>query len=308
MTDFLSDDESELMYPEENENIIVQGIDEDEEEVVFQAVEDEEEGVSGLDSFAGDDFDESEIYGTTILSDSPSTRAKDEQLLGEAQESEFADGTIAALSDYEESLAYIPPVDGKDVADKLTGVRNAILGIEDDLDGTGLSILHEELGRMRSEWLDRPAEKSYVQLLMTVAGNIERFGAEAGPHPGRLLQSIFDKMELCALEKEDTAQIQESLLAETSKVLEWQQGLLERSMPVVPRGESEKGAAEPTLSETSDEAEVPSLDDISKKVEALGEDILVEKVSSLMKSELLEIKRAFQEELKQLREDLLKKG
>jgi hypothetical protein len=117
------------------------------------------------------------------------------------------------------------------------------------------------------------------------------------------------------MEEAGSAEVQEALLSETSRVLQWQARLIDR-MPPSPEDsdeladEQETGSADDTSSllgeKGTDKEFGPSLDALSRQVDTTGNDMLMEKVSTIMKSELEQFKTAFHQELRDLREEIMR--
>lgn len=299
--------------------------DDEQEEVIFEAVEEDgelmpqeigENEIAGLEkqeniadlSPYSDELDDSDMFGTTLLTDDiPLDTAQHD---GAAERGIDEEPVTAELSDVDKTLvdedtrAYVVPQTDDATEDSLAGVRSSIISLGLEIDDAILGSLNDELEKLRHTWLDRPAEKTFVQLLSTISDHVERFRYESDPEANKLLLSVFDKLEICALGQADAAQIQEMIHTETSKVLQWQQRLIDRKLV----GDSIDNQDEQSARSEENEDEFGlALDDMSKKVDALGDDLLMEKMSTIMKSELEQLKNAFQEELKALKDEIMKK-
>jgi hypothetical protein len=192
-------------------------------------------------------------------------------------------------------------------------MRNCIASLGLEIDTEILNSLSGEIEKLRHVWMDKPAEKTFIQLLSTITSHINRYRYEADQEANKLLLSVFDKLEQTALGQADDNEIQESLLNETSKVLQWQARLIDRK-PITPNDSDEaQSQATQYKKETSLLGEIGSdeefsigLDDMSKKVDEIGDDMVMQRVSSIMKGELEQLKKDFQAELQELRKDILR--
>ncbi|MDR3629239.1 MAG: hypothetical protein P4L42_02755 [Desulfocapsaceae bacterium] len=89
-----------------------------------------------------------------------------------------------------------------------------------------LENLFNEISRLNSEWMDKPIEKTFLQLITIVAQFIDTHRFEASLEAYGLLLSVFNKLEMARIPGSRSESVQESILAETSKVLSWQQKML----------------------------------------------------------------------------------
>ena len=293
----------------------------EEEEVIFVAADDEDD-LSPVQN-AGVDFDDSQIFSTTLLHEGPiaGEAALDEdeeqfllgQKLDELPEDELLEKALAEQGEHVDSAYVISPDTGYEdqhAGDILSGLRDAIAEIESDIDEDAIEKLNSEVSALR-DICRNPLEKTYIQLLTTISDHIEKYSIGSDRESVNLLHSVFDKLELSLMEPGDNAAKQETLLAETSKVLQWQQRLIYRNPePINSEISSGSAGSEDGLLGTAIDSEEQSVDmaieSMSEKVNALGDDLLMQKVSSVMKSELEELKLAFQEEIQRLREEILK--
>lgn len=341
-------------FVEEPELEAVQGSEEAGIKVLFdEAVQDEPPSARGDDiAFAYEDYEEdgwsgedipeldAEGFATVIEDDSvpfdkdpEGDRAADE-LLRRFEQEGAGEKAPASLLHSEENEDYIIAIESADeeeevifeAADEeqdqallqLADVRNCIASIGLEIDDAILVGLHDEIEKLRHAWKDKPAEKTFVQLLSTVANHIAKYRYEADQESNRLLLSVFEKLELTVMEEADSAEVQEALLGETSRVLQWQARLIDRMVPSVSSfqdfeeqtAQQKSSAVEDTsalLGEKGTDNEFgPSLDALSQQVDAIGNDMLMEKVSTIMKSELDQLKTAFHQELRELREEIMR--
>ncbi|MFN2354186.1 MAG: hypothetical protein ABR512_06645 [Desulfopila sp.] len=186
---------------------------------------------------------------------------------------------------------------------QLADLRNCIASIGLEIDDAILVGVHEEIEKLRHVWKDKPAEKTFVELLSTIANHIEKYRYDADQESNRLLLSVFEKLEFTVMEGADSAEVQEALLGETSRVLQWQAGLIDRMVPFEPL----ETTSSALLGEKGADGEFDSsLDGLSQQVDANGDDMLMEKVSTIMKSELEQLKTVFHLELRELREEIMR--
>jgi pilus assembly protein FimV len=307
-----------IMHPEDNEDYII-GIEaaDEEEEVIFEAAE--ESGAEAQESpECGEFMDEydDDSFGNTLLSDNEYTK-KPAEPVDEWREStedieEYPD-ELTPLTEQEPDTSIAV---GHDQALlKLADLRNCIASIGLEIDDGILAGLNEEIEKLRHIWMEKPAEKTFLQLLSTIAKHIEKYRYEADQESNRLLLSVFEKLEFTVMEEAGSAEVQEALLSETSRVLQWQARLIDR-MPPSPQDsdeladEQETGSADDTSSllgeKGTDKEFGPSLDALSRQVDTTGNDMLMEKVSTIMKSELEQFKTAFHQELRDLREEIMR--
>ena len=104
--------------------------------------------------------------------------------------------------------------------------------------------------------MTKPFEKTFFQLLSTIVQHIGQYKYESSSEAHTLVLSVFDKLELSQKRDTDQEQSQEILLAETCKVLLWQQKMLDRqavkkgdelTFPDPIRAEPTGGAAEGSI-------------------------------------------------------------
>lgn len=326
----------DITHPEGDEAFIigVRRADEffdEEEEVIFEPVDDDEEGAIEAQSATqadeqgatfepsdqltdrgefdevdfGDEYDDSSYFGTTLLSDKPQVSATP-QARREPEDEPFAPFSD---KDEDQQSAYVEPLSHKPDQDALADLRNCIVSLGLEIDDSILGSLNDEIEKLRLTWLNRPAEKTFVQLLSTISSHIERYRYEADAEANKLLLSVFDKLELSAFGTADSSEIQEAILNETSKVLQWQTRLIDRTPAGREEGgkETEQSLAAKQLDKTEDKLS-NGLDDMYKKVDEIGNDMLMQKVSSVMKVEMEQLKSAFQAELKELREEIMRRN
>jgi pilus assembly protein FimV len=89
-----------------------------------------------------------------------------------------------------------------------------------------LNGMFSEINALRQQWVDRPLEKTFLQLISTVTQHIDSYRYESSAEAHSLLASTYQS--LAALSPSEERTNQEMLLGATHKVLEWQQGMLSR--------------------------------------------------------------------------------
>ena len=98
------------------------------------------------------------------------------------------------------------------------------LGIE--LKGTIIASLLQEANSLYQKLADKPLERTFLQLLLTVARHIDQNRYDSSTEATPLLQSVCTA--LSSLQMGNLQHNQELLLTETHKVLQWQEHLLEQ--------------------------------------------------------------------------------
>lgn len=150
-----------------------------------------------------------------------------EELIEQQPEEEFAAVFAAAEEDVLEK-----PVDvsGQLVEEavagmeSLTDLRGCVQSVSLELDDAIIQGLFDEIHRLRQRCAARPLEKTFLQLLSTVAQHIDQYRYGANDESNALLSSIMDNLEKS--QTMETSKAQEALLATTCEVLQWQQKML----------------------------------------------------------------------------------
>ncbi len=112
------------------------------------------------------------------------------------------------------------------LVDPLDGLRACVDSLKLELNDKILNATCAEINRLRQRWVERPLEKTFLQLLSTVAQHIDRYRYEASAEAHGVLDSIFQRLASLSGKSERTRQ--ELLLGATLQTLEWQQGMLSR--------------------------------------------------------------------------------
>ncbi len=110
----------------------------------------------------------------------------------------------------------------------LAGLGGCIESLGIELNDGIINGLFREINVLRQRWATRPLEKTFLQLISTITQHIDRYRFEASAEAHNLLRSVYNA--LSATRQDDLQYNQELLLAETLKVLEWQQGMLTRQV------------------------------------------------------------------------------
>jgi len=171
----------------------------EEEDVIFLPV-DEEELLAA---------EASQVVVEEMAADSQATGEK----VDSAEETEAAvEGTPSAAEGKHQE--YVGP---------LGGIGRCISSLAGHQEPGNTVELFREIHSLRQKWAAAPLEKTFLQLLSTVGQHVDRYGSADGSESHKLLQSVFAAF---ARYLENPGQRQDLLLAQTLKVLEWQQGLI----------------------------------------------------------------------------------
>ena len=111
--------------------------------------------------------------------------------------------------------------------DPLENLRACVSSVGIELEDSIFQGLYTEINDLRSRWATHPLEKSFLQLVSTITQHIERYRYEASSEAFSLFQSVVNAFGE-ALEWHHPAAAQEMLLKEMTKVLLWQQDMLNR--------------------------------------------------------------------------------
>ncbi|RPH44043.1 MAG: hypothetical protein EHM86_00295 [Desulfobulbaceae bacterium] len=132
-----------------------------------------------------------------------------------------------------ESLAFaeLPSAEEEFVSvaseEPLSHLRVCVSSIGIELSDPIVQGLFREINRLRSKWVTRPLEKTFLQLLSTITQHIDQYRYESSSEAFVLLQSVMGRLAQ-SIESLDHRTSQELLLSETTKVLLWQQEMLNR--------------------------------------------------------------------------------
>lgn len=112
--------------------------------------------------------------------------------------------------------------------DDLSDLRTSIASLGVEINDTIIDGVLNDVNRLRQHLMDKPVDKTLLELISTIVQHIGQYGYESSAEAHGLLLSTFDKLEQIQQPETDATQAQELLLAETSKVLLWQQSMLDR--------------------------------------------------------------------------------
>ena len=160
-------------------------------------------------------------------------------------------------------------------------------------------------------------EKTFLQLLSTITQHIDSYRFEASAEAHTLLRSVYNA--LSSRREGDLQYNQELLLAETLKVLEWQQGMLTRqavqkgeqltfAAPVGAEAEAVVSAADARLEfdqflQQYEESEVAS---VTEPLEGAAEQKTGSRgsLAAELKQEIASLRLTLQQEIAELRNEL----
>lgn len=172
------------------------------------------------------------------------------------------------------------------------------VGVE--LEDKILTSLLQEIDSASQELSDAPLEKTFLQLLRTVALHIDRYRYESGHEAYSLLKSVFEAMSLGQMAGE---QKQELLLAQTTRVLNWQQDII--------LNQTEKNKDSAALSEPLFVQELGGGGNEAEDLIASDGDVLAEKSDTILqtghkapediKQEISSLKQSLKDEISSLK-------
>ncbi|BDD86739.1 hypothetical protein [Desulfofustis limnaeus] len=193
----------------------------------FASESDEEEFFAAIDErvdepgeFQMELLDEKEDIDTRAvfaLEEAPS----EEMLEQPAAELPAAGLTADVAADEEETYHF-----GSD--DDLNDLRAGIASLGVEISDTIIEGILKAVNSLRHHFANRPAEKTFLQLISTIVQHIGQYRYEASAEAHGLLLSVFDKLELIQNPELPPDQALEVLLTETTKILQWQQTMLDR--------------------------------------------------------------------------------
>lgn len=133
---------------------------------------------------------------------------------------------VFVLVEDEEVLHGVPYPSGalEEIAGALESFQRGVRSLENEFDNTLLLGLMQQLAALRQECEENPLEMTFLQLLSTIIRYIDRYRLGAGAETYELLYYVSDA--LGQVQGGQANSNQRLLLAATTKVLDWQQGLL----------------------------------------------------------------------------------
>jgi pilus assembly protein FimV len=183
-----------------------------EELVVFELVE--ESNASGTDELHEN---EDVIAEETVKTEAVSVEGEGIESLPPHFEGESYDAFPATFNALDENIAN---------QDSLSELRACIHSLGIELSDTIIAGLFNEIDKLQKQWISKPLEKLFSHLLLVVCQHIDNFRYESSAEAHGLLVAIC--LAISKLKDDDIQGNQEILLAETLKVLEWQQNMLLR--------------------------------------------------------------------------------
>ena len=311
-----------------------------EEEVIFlEVLEDEEEPGFSFEEFGlGDDteaqddldggflsFDDIEEDEALVTDDIEISVPGQDDFVSQLSQEQHEDGENIefnlfgddeGIKDAQETAPFVSPavqeerapvVSTRPSKPSLDVLQKHIGSIGIEVTESVLRDLLTEVSQLNLTLKQYPIEKIFLQLISTIVQQIKqsRFRVHTGAYT--LLQSVFDRLEYVVHTELKPEQIQEYLLTETSKVLLWQQTLLDVHIEEEQRGlTSFNGASEegPMDVDESYFIEDDELDDAQDDEILFGDE--GPQVSGKMDEELSALRNGLQSELAGLREDLRK--
>jgi pilus assembly protein FimV len=219
--------EDEQVVGEIAEGIIDDG-DEDDGYATFASESDEEEFFAAID----ERVDEPGEFQMELLDETDDIDTRDVASLSQP-ETDSADQPreeppspavlTEADTEEEEEEAFVFASD-----DDLGDLRGAIASLGVEINDTIIQGILSAVNGLRHHYSNRPVDKTFLQLISTIVQHIGQYRYESSAEAHGLLLSVFDKLELIQNPELPAEQAHEILLAETTKVLLWQQTMLDR--------------------------------------------------------------------------------
>jgi pilus assembly protein FimV len=120
--------------------------------------------------------------------------------------------------------------------DILLTLKTCVASITIELNDEIVQSLLAEINKLRQKWYEKPVSKTLLQLMSTVVQHVDQYRYEASSEAHGHILSILDKIELLELGNIKDNEAEEILLGETSRILLWQQKMLDRQ--AVKKGDS----------------------------------------------------------------------
>lgn len=245
------DDESIEPEPallETDDNVIEDVAIEVEEDDIVAAFAEEEEGVAFETDLEGEVEPFSSELETVEVGDENVAEIAAGALAGgavaaavslseESEEGEIAEETAEADDEAEEYSEVFTVSAGDEgellVEESIVGGESAVAHLVDCVESLGVEIndsviegLFAELDKLGEKWLENPLEKSYLQLISTVAKHVDDYRYDANEHAHGLLKQLIQGLEVGSSDETDDQEKLEKLFGDTNHVLEWQQEML----------------------------------------------------------------------------------
>lgn len=313
-------------FDDEFKAVFSEAIEEDEAEDAAPEVSLDELGVEEPEQLFEDSIDEKAEDTVEDVLFVEETEDEPEQLFEEVDEQDDAlqpeaDQEVESEEDLEEYFKSTG-LGSDQVQDALGDLRIGVSSIGVELDDTIIASLQSEIREVNQQWDDNPVGKTLLQLMSTVISHIDSYRYEASSDAHGMLLSVFDKVEMLDRGDIDQVEAQELLLTETSKVLQWQQQMLDRQ--AVKKGDT-LTFMDPVRSEQSDPIGefVFTENDIIDDDNAAGEDDMASdaglvadneepvisvdgngEITSIIREEMQSLKASLQQEIDNLRKEL----
>lgn len=302
----------------------------EEEEEALSTVFDDELHADVIEEDEQLEFDEIEEETEELLEpvDEIEEEAAAASHAGELPQEE--EGEELAVEDDEDLEAYFKSTGLYAETDELANLRAGVSSIGVELDDSIIDSLLAEIQAAGQKFNDKPVGKIMLQLMFTVIQHINQYRYEASSDAHSLLLTIFDKLEMIDRGDVDDKQAQEMLLEETSKVLTWQQTMLDRQAvvkgdvltfmdPIRSETGSEKAGEfvftkldiidegdleEDTVDAPDDNAEEPEAVDVQEEPAVVEQgSVPPEDISALIKEEMKALRASLQEEINNLKKE-----
>lgn len=281
------------------DNLAAAGVvDESEEEVVFELAEEQHEPLLATESAAAE-YDETTTGALFVDEDTteystPVTDAEDEDLSDIIDDSE-------------------PLMQLNDATEVFGSLQTCVDSLAIELDEKIILGLWGEIDHLDQSLADKPLEKTFLELFKTITRHIDQNRYDSSSDALVLLQSVCEA--LTALDVDDPFHGQQTLLAETRKVLAWQEALLaqqtaknEAELTIEDSDALEQQVDQDSTKETTsiddfsqDSIEAASFNhDIASPVAEEGEKLLSED----LKQEISTLRKSLQDEIAALRKEL----
>ncbi len=220
-----------------------------EEEVVFDLFQEESIASVGIDQ-------ENEEQAVTPISDLEST-PEENLIVGFTETPAEDNGNELAGDGFTEGAEQLE-------VQPLRDLQVCIDSLKFELSDTVIVGLFDEIRTLRNKFLEKPLEKTFLQLLSTIIQHIDSYRYESSAEAHGLLVSVYEAM--VALKEDDQYGNQEALLLQTLKVLDWQQGMLSRQ--AVKKG-NQLIFADPIRTETEESSQEDAQEDFDALLEHL---------------------------------------
>jgi len=166
--------------------------------------------------------------GTVDSLDDIQNDTDEEEVVFELVEEPIASNNVVASATAVAAVAAIDGAIDEESSDSKTttpldNLATCIEAAGVELEDNVLNALLEEINIIEQQWDEKPLEKTFLHLLRTIARHIERYRYEAGSKAYDLLKSVYEAL---VLSQSAADQSQDLLLAQTVRVLDWQQEVI----------------------------------------------------------------------------------